>query len=180
MSDDATSWFEPLYAAAEAGDAVVPWHSGAPTALLVEWTAARALDGRGARAVIVGCGLGDERVRELVTRYVDAWERGDVAAVVAMLTDDATFSMPPNAAWFRGRAAIEAFLPTGPMSMPRRFVPVEANGQVAFGTYLLEDGRFRANAIHLIDLDGDRIRDITAFLDRTVFPAFGLPDHLPA
>ena len=122
--------------------------------------------------------LGDERVRELVTSYVDAWERGDVAAVVAMLTDDATFSMPPNAAWFRGRAAIEAFLPTGPMSMPRRFVPVEANGQVAFGTYLLEDGRFRANAIHLIDFRGEQIRDITAFLDRSVFSEFGLPFYL--
>jgi RNA polymerase sigma-70 factor, ECF subfamily len=122
--------------------------------------------------------LGDERVRELVTSYVDAWERGDVAAVVAMLTDDATFSMPPNVAWFHGRDAIRAFLPTGPMSMPRRFVPVEANGQVAFGTYLLEDGRFRANAIHLIDFRGERIRDITAFLDRAVFSEFGLPFHL--
>jgi SAM-dependent methyltransferase len=60
LSDDATGWFEPLYAAAEAGDAVVPWHSGAPSPLLVEWTATRALDGRGARAVVVGCGLGDD------------------------------------------------------------------------------------------------------------------------
>jgi len=58
--DDATGWFEPLYAAAEAGDAVVPWDSGAPSALLVEWTAARRPDGRGARAVVVGCGLGDD------------------------------------------------------------------------------------------------------------------------
>jgi RNA polymerase sigma-70 factor (ECF subfamily) len=122
--------------------------------------------------------LGDERVRELVQQYVDAWESGDVSRVVAMLTDDATFSMPPNVAWFHGRAAIEAFLPTGPMSMPRRFVPVEANGQVAFGTYLLEDGRFRANAIHLIDFRGERIRDITAFLDRSVFSEFGLPFYL--
>jgi RNA polymerase sigma-70 factor (ECF subfamily) len=122
--------------------------------------------------------LGDERVRELVQQYVDAWESGDVSRVVAMLTDDATFSMPPNVAWFHGRAAIEAFLPSGPMSMPRRFVPVEANGQVAFGTYLLEDGRFRANAIHLIDFRGERIRDITAFLDRSVFSEFGLPFYL--
>src|SRR3954471_19886962 len=122
--------------------------------------------------------LGDERVRELVQRYVDAWESGDVARVVAMLTEDATFSMPPNVAWFRGRDAIEAFLPTGPMSMPRRFVPVEANGQVAFGTYLLEDGRFRANAIHLVDVRDDRIAEITAFLDRAVFDEFGLPFYL--
>jgi RNA polymerase sigma-70 factor (ECF subfamily) len=126
--------------------------------------------------------LGDERVRAIVERYVDAWERNDVDGVVAMLTEDATFSMPPNVAWFRGREAIGAFLPTGPMSRPRRFLPVEANGQLAFGTYLWEPelGHFRPNAIHLIDLEGDRIRDITAFLDRSVFPAFGLPDHLPA
>jgi SAM-dependent methyltransferase len=60
VTDDPTGWFEPLYAAAEAGEAVVPWHSGAPSPLLVEWTAARDLDGRGARAVVVGCGLGDD------------------------------------------------------------------------------------------------------------------------
>jgi len=126
--------------------------------------------------------LGDERVRALVERYVDAWERGDVAGVVAMLSEEATFSMPPNVAWFRGRSAIETFLPTGPLSRPRRFLPVRANGQLAFGTYIWEPelGYFRPNAIHLIDLDGDRIRDITAFLDRAVFPEFGLPDRLPA
>src|SRR3954466_3102910 len=126
--------------------------------------------------------LGDERVREIVERYVAAWERNDVAGVVAMLTEDATFSMPPTVAWFRGRAAVGAFLPPGPMSRPRRFLPVDANGQLAFGTYIWESelGRFRPNAIHLIDLDGDRIRDITAFLDRAVFPEFGLPDRLPA
>jgi RNA polymerase sigma-70 factor (ECF subfamily) len=125
--------------------------------------------------------LGDDGLRELVEGYVDAWERGDVAAVVAMLTEDATFSMPPNAAWFRGRDAIAAFLPTGPMRMRRRFVPVRANGQLAFATYCWEDerDRFRANAIHLIDARGTRISDITAFLDRSVLRAFGVPEHLP-
>jgi len=58
--DDATGWFEPLYAAAEAGEAVVPWHSGGPTPLLVEWTSVRAIEGWGRRAVVVGCGLGDD------------------------------------------------------------------------------------------------------------------------
>jgi SAM-dependent methyltransferase len=57
---DPTGWFEPLYAAAEAGEAVVPWHSGVANPLLVEWTAARGLDGRGRRAIVVGCGLGDD------------------------------------------------------------------------------------------------------------------------
>jgi SAM-dependent methyltransferase len=58
--DEATGWFEPLYAAAEAGEAVVPWDSGAASPLLVDWTAARRIDGRGRRAVVVGCGLGDD------------------------------------------------------------------------------------------------------------------------
>jgi RNA polymerase sigma-70 factor (ECF subfamily) len=126
--------------------------------------------------------LGDDEVRALVERYVDAWERSDVDAVVAMLTADATFAMPPNLAWFRGPEAIATFLPTGPMSRPRRFRPVAANGQLAFGTYIWEPdlGHFRPNAIHLIDLDGDRISGMTAFLDPAVFPRFGLPDHLPA
>jgi SAM-dependent methyltransferase len=57
---EATGWFEPLYAAAEAGEAVVPWDSGAPAAQLVEWTAGRRLEGRGARAIVVGSGLGDD------------------------------------------------------------------------------------------------------------------------
>jgi SAM-dependent methyltransferase len=60
LADEATGWFEPLYAAAAAGDAVVPWDDGAASPLLVEWTAARALDGRGRRAIVVGCGLGDD------------------------------------------------------------------------------------------------------------------------
>lgn len=57
---DPTGWFEPLYRAAESGEAVVPWDDEAASPLLVEWTAARALDGRGRRAIVVGCGLGDD------------------------------------------------------------------------------------------------------------------------
>jgi SAM-dependent methyltransferase len=60
VADEATGWFERLYAAAEAGEAVVPWDDRAASPLLVEWTAARALDGRGRRAIVVGCGLGDD------------------------------------------------------------------------------------------------------------------------
>jgi RNA polymerase sigma-70 factor (ECF subfamily) len=125
--------------------------------------------------------LGDERVRELVTRYVDAWERGDVQAVVAMLAEDATFSMPPTATWFRGRAAIETFLPRGPLSIPRRFLPLRANGQLAFGTYRWDADRaaFVGNAVHLIDLRGELISDVTAFLTLEAFPAFGLAKQLP-
>jgi SAM-dependent methyltransferase len=55
---DPTGWFERLYAAAESGSAVVPWDRGAPHWLLTAWAEARALDGAGRRALVVGCGLG--------------------------------------------------------------------------------------------------------------------------
>jgi len=57
---DATGWFEPLYRAAERGERAVPWDRAAPHALLVEWAAARDLRGDGRRAIVVGCGLGDD------------------------------------------------------------------------------------------------------------------------
>jgi RNA polymerase sigma-70 factor (ECF subfamily) len=122
--------------------------------------------------------LGDERVRELVTDYVDAWERGDVDAVVAMLAEDASFSMPPTSRWFRGREAIRAFLPTGPMAMRRRFIPIHANGQLAFGTYREHEGVFVGNAIHVITLRGEQITDAVAFLMPQMLPAYGLPERL--
>ena len=54
--------------------------------------------------------LDDPDLREIVDRYVDAWERADVDAVVAMLTADAAMTMPPLPTWYRGREAISAFL----------------------------------------------------------------------
>jgi SAM-dependent methyltransferase len=60
FAGDPTGWFEPLYAAAEQGDAVIPWASEAPRPLLVEWAEARDLRGDGRRALVVGCGLGDD------------------------------------------------------------------------------------------------------------------------
>jgi len=57
---DATGWFEPLYAAADEGAATVPWDRGGPHPLLLDWTQARGPMGRGLRAMVVGCGLGDD------------------------------------------------------------------------------------------------------------------------
>jgi RNA polymerase sigma-70 factor, ECF subfamily len=124
--------------------------------------------------------LGDERLRELVESYVDAWERGDVEAVVGMLAEDATFSMPPQHEWFRGRDAIAAFLPLGPLRERRRFVPLRANGQVAFGTYrwIAEQGGYVANAVHVLTLREARVGEITAFLSPAVLRTFGVPERL--
>jgi RNA polymerase sigma-70 factor (ECF subfamily) len=126
--------------------------------------------------------LGDERLSELVASYVDAWERGDIEAVVAMLAQDARITMPPIPTWFRGRDAVEAFLEDRALSgdRPRRLVPVRANGAPAFGQYVWDDGKGRlvAHGITVLTLKGGEIDEITAFLSPEAFARFGLPAEL--
>jgi len=127
--------------------------------------------------------LGDDRIRELVESLVDAFERGDVDAILATVAEDATFAMPPYADWYRGRDAIgdSWLMPGGPP--PRlRYLPTRANGQLALGTYRRdpERGRYVAIALDVITLDGSRISDITAFRTPEVFGRFGLPGELAA
>jgi RNA polymerase sigma-70 factor, ECF subfamily len=123
--------------------------------------------------------LDDERLREIVDGFVDAWERADVDAVVAMLASDVAMTMPPLPTWYRGREAVAAFLEGWPLSGDRRWrlVPVRANAQPAFGHYVWDEGRetFTAHSITVITLDGERIAEITAFLDAELIPRFGLP-----
>lgn len=65
--DDATGWFERLYGEVAHGEASVPWDRGVPHFLLTEWASARSLDGKGKRALVVGCGFG--RDSEYVARF---------------------------------------------------------------------------------------------------------------
>jgi RNA polymerase sigma-70 factor (ECF subfamily) len=118
--------------------------------------------------------LGDERARELVERYMDALRRGDVDAVVAMLSEDATWSMPPCPAWFRG-AALRAFLEEYPGRERWRHIPVRTNGQLAVGCYMWDEARggYYAAAIDVLELRGDRIASVTAFLAPWLFSRFG-------
>jgi RNA polymerase sigma-70 factor, ECF subfamily len=128
--------------------------------------------------------IGDARLREVVERYVRAWEAGDVAALTAMMTGDATISMPPMPSWYRGRPAIRAFLAAGPCSEPGRWrlVPVRASNQLAFGVYgpPRADGGRPAHAIHVLTLDRDAlIADVIAFHRPDAFTRFGLPHEIP-
>jgi RNA polymerase sigma-70 factor (ECF subfamily) len=114
---------------------------------------------------------------------VRAWEAGDVAAIAAMLTDDATFAMPPRPTWFRGRTAVGAFLAARPLARRRewRLVPARANGQPALGFYLADraGGEPLAHAIEVLTLDGDaRISAVTSFHQPEAFARFGLPGAL--
>jgi RNA polymerase sigma-70 factor, ECF subfamily len=126
--------------------------------------------------------LGDARLSALVERYMDALERADVDAVVALLTEDATWSMPPYESWFQGHAAIAAFLRDGPFSRRWRHVPTHANGQPAVGCYAWDDERaaYVAHVLDVLALRGERIASVTAFVDPGVFARFGLPDELSA
>jgi RNA polymerase sigma-70 factor (ECF subfamily) len=123
--------------------------------------------------------LGDERLRSIVADYVEAWERADVDAVVALLSKDATFTMPPQPNWYRGREAVAAFLPTAPMLEQNRWLlrPVRANGQPALAQYLWSesDQGFLPHAIVVLTFEGQLIADITSFRVPEIFAWFGLP-----
>ena len=122
--------------------------------------------------------LGDDGVRAIVERYTEAMQRGDVDAVVAMLTEDATWSMPPLAAWYRGHEAIAGFLAQHAFSVRWRHAPTRANGQVAVGCYAWDEagGRHVASVLDVLTLRGTRIAGVTGFATFEVFSRLGRPD----
>jgi RNA polymerase sigma-70 factor (ECF subfamily) len=126
--------------------------------------------------------LGDERLRELVDGFMDAWERADVDSVVAMLAHDATIAMPPQPSWFRGRDAVERFLRTVALApgMRWRLLPVSANGQLAFGEYGWNETarRFVGRSVMVLTVEDGLIGNITAFGSSRLLADFGLPEQL--
>ncbi len=124
----------------------------------------------------------DEKVRELAERYAAAWHAADVDAIVAMLAEDASFSMPPEPGWFRGHADIREFLLSSPLKVRWRMVPCRANGQLAFGTYMWQDdlAAYRFAALDVLTVDRGRVTAVVAFLSRDLWAPFGLPMSLPA
>jgi RNA polymerase sigma-70 factor, ECF subfamily len=122
--------------------------------------------------------------RELVGRFAEAFERGNTAAVVALLTDDAWVTMPPYPFEYQGKEDITRFLEDRARvrGAPLRLVPTRANGQPAFACYL--DDPYapvaRPFSFLVLTLDGEQISAITAFtVDTSIFARFGLPRTLP-
>jgi len=115
--------------------------------------------------------LGDDRVRELVESYMDAMRRGDVNAVVDMLAEDAAWSMPPLATWYRGTEQLTAFLSEGPLSGDWRWrhLPTSANGQAAVAAYAWQagEGAHLPFALDVLTFEGTQIKEVTAFIARS-------------
>ena len=120
-----------------------------------------------------------KREREIVGRLADAFEAGDIGGVVALLTDDAWLTMPPEPYEYQGRAAIGAFLNDrgARRGAPLRLVPTRANGQPAFGCYFPSPQTEIARPFGLLvlTLEGDQVSALTWFADSSAFPLFGLP-----
>jgi RNA polymerase sigma-70 factor, ECF subfamily len=123
------------------------------------------------------------RHRELLERYVAAFENYDVASIVRLLTEDAVWEMPPFTGWYRGAEQIGSLIATqcpasGPGDM--RMVPTSANGQPALALYMRDsDGVHRAFQLQQLTISGDRVTHVVCYFDTSLFATFGLPDQLP-
>ena len=119
----------------------------------------------------------------LLDRYVAAFERYDMSSLITLLHDDALQSMPPFAMWIRGASDICAWmvLPGPDEYRGSRLIPTWANGSPAFGQYRPDpDGGHKPWSLQVVEISGDRISELHMFLDTAaLFPAFGLPAHLP-
>lgn len=144
-----------------------------------------------ARARIEQAGPAQDEIREpeeapqraLLDRYAAAFENADASALSQLLREDAVFEMPPMLTWFAGRDLIGRFLGTRVLGQPGDFrtVPIAANSQPGFAFYLLgRDGHHHAHAVHVLTVADAGVAHIVSFNQPELFPAFGLPQVLPA
>ncbi len=127
--------------------------------------------------------LPDDRQRALVERYVRTWENADLDGFVALLREDAVFSMPPRREWYRGRDAIRVFFGWAwKLYGGFRLVPTAANGQLALAVYSRspKNLEWRPHSVHVLTLFDDSVAMLTMFLAPEIFAAFGLPAAPPA
>jgi len=119
-----------------------------------------------------------KRERDVLDRLADAFEAGDIDAVVSLLTDDAWLTMPPEPYEYQGASAIGAFLNDRAVrrGAPLRLVPTRTNGQPAFGCYLpvARTEIARPYGLLVIELEGDQISAMTWFANSSIFRLFGL------
>jgi RNA polymerase sigma-70 factor (ECF subfamily) len=120
--------------------------------------------------------------RELLGRYIQAWEGHDLDAFVALLKEDAAAVMPPWLEWYAGRAAVRAFFEAAWKTCGGlRLLPIAANRQPGVAVYerAASDGRWHAHSLHVLTLAPGAIARMTLFIEPRLFDAFGLARELP-
>jgi RNA polymerase sigma-70 factor (ECF subfamily) len=124
----------------------------------------------------------DDEQRELLDRYVDAFERYDITSLVALLHEDATFTMPPFELWLQGTDDIaQWYVGQGSACEGSRLVATSANGCPAFASYKpAGPGVWEPFNIHIVEISGGRITGLHHFLYPDLYPHFGLPSRLDA
>lgn len=127
--------------------------------------------------------LGDARLREVVTGFATALERGDADALVALLTEDVTWSMPPLPHWYHGIGPVMDFATRVPLTTcgSWRHLPVRANGQLAVGCYLWDEaaGAHVSWSVNVLTMRGELVGEVTSFVGAEHLGLFGLPASLP-
>jgi RNA polymerase sigma-70 factor (ECF subfamily) len=124
----------------------------------------------------------DADQRQLLDRFVAAFEAKDMAAIVSIFTKDAVWEMPPFTGWYQGPEDIARLVDTrcpaeGPGDM--RLVPTRANGQYAFGLYMRDGDVYRPFNLPVLTLTPDGVSHVSCFFDPRLFETFGLPASLP-
>jgi RNA polymerase sigma-70 factor (TIGR02960 family) len=127
---------------------------------------------------------GGAQEQAVAGRFADAMERGDVPAMLALLTDDAWLTMPPAPLEYQGLQVIAEFLRVVAFrggTRRYRLVPTSANGQPAYGCYVYDHDAAvgHAHGILVLTLNGDRVSALTRFVDNSTLPYFGLPRTMP-
>ena len=125
----------------------------------------------------------DDEQKELLARYVDAFERYDMESLTSLLHEDATWSMPPYQLWLQTHEDVVAWcLGPGIGCKDSRLIPTTANGAPAFGQYKPSpDGGWEPWSLQVLEISGGEITGICFFLDtQKFFPLFGLPARLDA
>lgn len=136
------------------------------------------------RRVSSDSALVDDRMKQLLEQYLQAWESADIEGIVSMLKEDAAFPMPPMPVWYQGREAIRAFISAtilaGDARGRWRLMPVRANGRHGFAFYRLDETsqKYTPFAIQVLSFQGDLLEDVTTFGYPFLFPAFGLPAEI--
>ena len=124
------------------------------------------------------------QLQDLLHRYMALWEQADIPGLVALLREDAWFTMPPVPTWFQGRVAIATVLQMRIFIPGRqlRLLPARANGSPAFGLYqrTSETDAYQLAGLLVLELVGEQIGSFVAFVDPSILVPFALPPTLPA